>query len=154
MTFIHCDRPEHWVDGLVTALEVRLSDEAWADSAETLRLRLGERVARRARAVSFVLYRQAGRPRTSPRPDFVFWGRIKAQKAVPEAVRLLGTLAGRHPDLTYRVIGPDGGQKDLALRVAEETGLGRAAGPDRSPSLCRNPPDGQRGQFLHPAQHS
>lgn len=124
VTFLHCDRPVHAVDALVTGLQVRLSDEAWADSAETLRLRLGERPSKPARAVSFVLYRLDGRPRLSPRPDFVFWGRIKPQKAVPDAVRLLGALARNHPDLTYQVIGPDGGQKDEALSAAEETGLG------------------------------
>lgn len=139
VTFLHCDRPHHRLDGAVTQAMMALSDGVWADSEETLRLR---RVpsGRATRAVSFLLHRPPPAPARIAKPDFVFWGRIKRQKRVDLALRLIARLQGSR----LLVIGPDGGEEAEVRRVAAELGMEERltfAGPrtfDEIPTLAKD----------------
>ncbi len=119
VTFLHCDRPHHRLDGAVTHAMMVLSDGVWADSEETLRLRKAP-VGKITRAISFLLHRPPAAPPRQAGPDFVFWGRIKRQKRIDLAVRLIARLQGAR----LLVIGPDGGEEAEVRRVAAELGMG------------------------------
>lgn len=119
VTFLHCDRANHKIDEIITLLMCRFSNEIWADSEVTFEMRLPKtRFGIQTRTVTFLLHRLAGVARI-PAPTFVYWGRIKRQKRVDLAVRLVSRIPGAR----FLVIGPDGGEEAEVRRVARETGM-------------------------------
>lgn len=138
--FLHLAESRHVVDAVVTAVNRRLADAVWADSMETLRSRIGRDAdSPRARAISFVLHRPEGAPREIPAPRFIYWGRIKHQKRIDRAVRLIAALAPSHPDICLTLIGPDGGKLADIRQLAEELGVsGRLhlEGPKSFDEIC------------------
>ncbi len=122
--FLHLAESRHAVDALVTAVNRRLADAVWADSMETLRSRIGRDAdSPKARAISFVLHRPEGQVRTGPEPRFIYWGRIKHQKRIDRAIRLIAALAPAHPDVSLTLVGPDGGKLADIQQLAAELGV-------------------------------
>lgn len=122
--FLHLAESRHAVDALVTAVNRRLADAVWADSMETLRSRIGRDAdSPKARAISFVLHRPEGQVRKTPAPRLIYWGRIKHQKRIDRAVRLIAALAPAHPDISLTLIGPDGGKLAEIRDLAAELGV-------------------------------
>ena len=124
VVFLHLAESRHLVDAMVTGLNRRLADAVWADSMETLRSRIGRDAdSPKARAISFVLHWPEGQVRTAPAPRLIYWGRIKHQKRIDRAVRLVAALAATHPEVSLTLIGPDGGKLADIRQLAEELGV-------------------------------
>lgn len=122
--FLHLAESRHAVDAIVTAVNRRLADAVWADSMQTLRSRIGRDAdSPKARAISFVLHRPDGQVRTVPAPRLIYWGRIKQQKRIDRAVRLVAGLAPGHPDVSLTLIGPDGGKQAEIRQLADTLGV-------------------------------
>jgi glycosyltransferase involved in cell wall biosynthesis len=97
-----------------------LSDAIWADSSITLDQRVPRGLHSKGRVVSFLLRQQALPEQREPSPEFIFWGRLNAQKGLDRALSLFATLARHRQDARFTIIGPDGGMEDhLRERVAE-----------------------------------
>ena len=113
--FLHSDRRVHLADSLATALAVPLSHEIWADSRTSIE---GLPAARRRKTVviSFLTRRFAGLRRTSPRPRFIFWGRLTPLKRIDRAIDLFARIAEARPDASLLLIGPDDGC-EVALKA-------------------------------------
>ena len=91
---------------------------------ETLRSRIGRDAdSPKARAISFVLHRPEGQVRTGPEPRLIYWGRIKHQKRIDRAIRLIAALAPAHPDVSLTLVGPDGGKLADIQQLAAELGV-------------------------------
>jgi glycosyltransferase involved in cell wall biosynthesis len=115
--FLHSDRRVHLADTLATWLAGRLADEIWADCQRSLDGVAG--LTRRetpSRVISFVLGRMTPTRRTSPRPRFIFWGRLNQLKRIERAIDLFARLAKDRPDARFLLIGPDAGS-EAALRA-------------------------------------
>lgn len=124
VVFLHLAESRHAVDALVTAVNRRLADAVWADSMQTLRSRIGgDADSPKARAISFVLHRPEGQVRSAPTPRLIYWGRIKHQKRIDRAVRLVAGLAPAHPAISLTLIGPDGGKETEIRQLAETLGV-------------------------------
>ncbi len=124
VVFLHLAESRHVVDAIVTGVNRRLADAVWADSMQTLRSRIGRDAnSPKARAISFVLHRPEGLVRTDPAPKLIYWGRIKHQKRIDRAVRLVAALAPAHPAISLTLIGPDGGKLADIRQLARELGV-------------------------------
>ena len=117
--FLHSDRPVHLADRVLTALAARLADQVWADSERSLVGRLGPDAASRGRVISFVHHRPQPVVRTTPRPAFIYWGRLTPLKRIDRAIALFAAIAKDQPDARLTLIGPDAGsERGLRTQVA------------------------------------
>jgi glycosyltransferase involved in cell wall biosynthesis len=123
--FLHLDRPVHLPDRVMTAIGVRMADEIWSDSEETLAARpLPPRTPKRV--VSFVTQWLEPAPMAGPpRPRFICWARIVPQKGLDRAIDLIGLLVGRGVDARFEIYGPDGGAQASLEQQVDELGLGQ-----------------------------
>jgi len=120
---LHDTRDAHLLDKVTTRLAARMSDELWADSAETFRQRLARDPGKPMRVISFLI-RDAGEATDLlPKPRFLFWGRISPQKDVGRAVRLFSDIYAVNKDAQFFVIGPDGGELESVTRLVNQLGL-------------------------------
>ena len=124
--FLHSPNDVHWPDRFFTPLAARLSCRVWADSHETLARRLPGLAANKGRVISFVTARVVALPTHAVRPQFVFWGRIHAQKGLERALRIFSGVQRQRPEARYLVIGPDGGDLTRVRSLVNSLGLGDA----------------------------
>jgi glycosyltransferase involved in cell wall biosynthesis len=121
--FLHLDHDTHVFDKIVTRIAMFLSDAIWADSNVTLERRAPKWIYGKGRVVSFLLSRRSLPKPRNPTPDFIFWGRLGAQKGLEKALGLFASVVQRRQNATFTIIGPDGGmEKDLRAQV-ERLGL-------------------------------
>ncbi len=107
---VNSGRSFHSVDGLMFRLGSRIADEMWSDSRSALAAR---GVTAPSRVISFVAGRLAPRAaedRSPPRPHFVSWARLDANKRFDVAIDLIGRMVARGLDARFDVYGPDGGE--------------------------------------------
>ena len=114
------------MDRLLTRLAACLADRVWADSHETLTQRIPGLAADKGEVISFVTERIDPLPTQLVRPDFVFWGRIHAQKGLLRAVGLFADVLNQRPDACFYIIGPDGGALTQLRSLVVDLGLGSA----------------------------
>ncbi|RYF95689.1 MAG: glycosyltransferase [Caulobacteraceae bacterium] len=115
--FLHSDRRVHLPDTLATWLGGLLAHEVWADCQRSLDGVAGlTRALTPTRVISFRLGRMAPTRRTTPRPRFIFWGRLNALKRIERAIDLFARLARDRPEARFLLIGPDAGS-EAALRA-------------------------------------
>lgn len=115
--FLHSDRRVHLPDTLATWLGCRLADEIWADCQRSLDgVATLKRSGTPGRIISFVLGRMAPTLRRTPRPRFIYWGRLNGLKRIERAIDLFARLAERRPEAQFLLIGPDAGS-EAALRA-------------------------------------
>ncbi|MBX3479447.1 MAG: glycosyltransferase [Caulobacter sp.] len=121
--FLHSDRRVHLSDTMATWLGARLAHEIWADSRNTLDGLAGlAPTGTPGRVISFLLENRAGMVRTTPRPRFIYWGRLNPLKRLDRVVDLFARIARNRPDARLTLIGPDAGS-EAALKAQTE-GLG------------------------------
>lgn len=106
---LHSDRPVHIFDRIWTWTSAFLSDAVWADSTRSM-----ERVAKRYRAgrhrtLSFVVRPISAAAASEPGPRFVSWSRLTDVKNYPLSLELVAKVRDDFPNLSYDIIGPDGG---------------------------------------------
>lgn len=116
--FLHCNRAVHWLDRILAWLVMALACEIWTDSRATFSLRIPRQWKAKGRVISFVL--QNLKPVSSSRvvPEFLFWGRLAAEKNLDLALNIIALLKTRIPDVNFKVIGPDSGQRPHLERLA------------------------------------
>ncbi|MGO4917638.1 glycosyltransferase family 4 protein [Pseudogemmobacter sp. W21_MBD1_M6] len=118
--FLHLAHDVHLVDKLANRAAMSLSDAIWADSSVTLDRRVPRGLHGKGRVVSFLLNQRSLPEQCDPVPEFIFWGRLNAQKGLDRALGLFATLVRQRRDARFTIIGPDGGMEDqLRARVAE-----------------------------------
>lgn len=120
VVFLHLAHDVHFLDWLANRIGMMIANEIWADSATTLLQRVPDRFRRKGRVISFVL---SHAPLQAPRkllPEFIFWGRLSAQKDLLRALDIFAKVAKFYPSARFRIIGPDGGaESDLRKRTSE-----------------------------------
>lgn len=123
--FLHCSISVHVVDRLCGWLMMRLADEIWADSEETLRRRV--KTARKpSRVISMVLHAPTDTdvpPDRRPTADFICWCRLADQKRLDRALLFIAEMKRRRGDVRFTVIGPDMGLLEQLRRMALDLGL-------------------------------
>ena len=123
VVFIHLAVDVHWLDFIFNRLAILLATEVWADSRASLRQRLPRLDQKKCRVISFVTRRFDVLPIQSVSPDFIFWGRINAQKGLGRALRLFAEIYKHRVDARFWIIGPDGGQRQEIEQLCESLSL-------------------------------
>lgn len=144
VSILHSDRAVHVVDRLWTGFSAATADAVWADSDSSLSRVPRGRTRTSRRKLSFVVHRLAAERKAAPAPRFVCWARLTDAKNFPLALQLIDGLRTRFPDITFDIIGPDGGAaseikaKIQALDLGERVTLHPAANMDRIAELARD----------------
>ena len=118
--FLHSDRRVHLADKVASWLQARLAHEVWADCRRSLEgLAPLMPAGKPTRVISFMARRLAAATRTTPRPRFIFWGRLTPLKRIDRAIDLFAEVARDRPDARFTIIGPDdGSEAGLRAQVA------------------------------------
>lgn len=119
VVFIHCSRDVHWADFIFTRLAIHFATEVWADSNASLRERFLRLNPEKCRVISFVTRRLEALPAREVGPDFIFWGRISAQKGLDRALRIFTDVSRCNPTARFWIIGPDGGDLQAIQRLRD-----------------------------------
>jgi len=123
VTFLHSAEDVHIVDRIATVAAVKMSDEVWADSRQTLKKRLDGIQYGTGRVISFVTRRIVPLEKRKVEPVFIYWGRINQQKQLGRALRIFDAIRLKQPFARYVVIGPDGGALDEMRALCTSLGL-------------------------------
>ena len=110
--FLHLANDVHLVDKLANRVAMCLSEAIWADSGVTLNRRVPRFLHGKGRVISFLLSQRPLPKRRSPTPEFIFWGRLNAQKGLDRALGLFATVVQHRQDARFTIIGPDGGMEN------------------------------------------
>ena len=126
VAFLHLPETVHLPDRVLNALVMRLATEIWCDSDTTRAARVPAALQGRARVISFLTDRRAAVAPETPAPQFLFWGRLHAQKGLDTALEVFARVHARFPEARYTLIGPDMGAR-LALETrARDLGVAEA----------------------------
>lgn len=118
---VNSGRGAHWVDALMFRIGSAVADEMWSDSRSAL---VARGVIAPNRIISFVAYRLVPKSVSArPRPRFVSWARIDANKRFDVAIDLIARLAAHGVDARFTLFGPDGGELAALKRQAESLGI-------------------------------
>lgn len=109
ITFLHNTRDAHFLDYFLTKLSLRFSDFVWVDSVGTMMQRVPLKYRSRCRVISFVTRLLKPSALIAVRPNFIYWGRLTAQKNVARAIRIFAGIQKIHPEARFSIVGPDGG---------------------------------------------
>jgi glycosyltransferase involved in cell wall biosynthesis len=123
VVFLHLAHDVHFVDKLANRAAMSLSDAIWADSSVTLERRVPRGLHGKGRVVSFLLNQRSLPEHRDPTPEFIFWGRLNAQKGLDRALGLFATVVRQRRDARFTIIGPDGGMEDHLRAQMAELGL-------------------------------
>lgn len=109
--FLNLERPVHAVDALASRIAIALADEVWADSAATLKARIGS-PRKRTRVISFVTHRrEPPETVTAASARFVTWSRLNRQKGIDRALHFIAALVDRDIEASFDIWGPDDGEQ-------------------------------------------
>lgn len=111
VVFLHSTSTAHATDQIVNAIGIRLATQIWTDSTATLNARLGPRLKRKGRVVSFLLNRKEAFYRPEITPSFIFWGRLRTPKNISRSIALFHKIREKVGEASFRIIGPDGGDE-------------------------------------------
>jgi len=126
VTFLHNTHTSHGVDYITNAVGIRLASQIWTDSTATQKFRLNSVQQAKSRVVSFMLEKRIAQTRGEVVPSFIFWGRLRKQKNIKRAIVLFESIHSVHPTATFRILGPDGGERELIANEIRERNLGGA----------------------------
>lgn len=121
--FLHCNRAVHPLDWILALLAMALASEIWTDSQATLSTRVPLCWNSKSRVISFVLRRVSPVNSETPKPVFVFWGRLCHQKGLYRSISLIAALKSFCPEAQFKVIGPDRGQLSLLKNLVHKLDL-------------------------------
>jgi glycosyltransferase involved in cell wall biosynthesis len=122
--FLHLAHDVHFIDKVANRMAMFFSDAIWADSGVTLQRRVPRCLNGKGRVVSFLLNRRSLPEQHDPTPEFIFWGRLNAQKGLIRALNLVAAIIRHRQDVRFTIIGPDGGMEDKLQAQVTELGLG------------------------------
>lgn len=118
--FLHLPSTMHGPDRILNLCAMYLSTKIWADSAATLQGRVPARLRQKGEIISFLTRRSDPPALSGPAPDFIFWGRLTAQKGLGRALRIFAKVRDAVPAARFTIIGPDGGCEADLKAVADE----------------------------------
>lgn len=110
VVLLHNSVDAHAADFVATRLALRVADAAWTDSAASVRMRFRRPPRPPVTLIPFLTGHLAPCAGSPPRPAFVFWGRLAAQKDIPRALQVFQRILTVKPDARFTVIGPDSGE--------------------------------------------
>jgi len=110
--FLHLAHDVHFLDKIANRIAMSISDSIWADSGVTLQRRVPRYLHSKGRVISFLLNRRLLPKQRNPTAEFIFWGRLNAQKGLGRALALFAAVAQHLGDARFTIIGPDGGMQD------------------------------------------
>ena len=108
--FLHYPHDYHLADKIFTKLMSLMSYSLWADSKDTLNSRISSYPSGNSDVISFVARRFQPIKQNTVKPNFIFWGRLHEQKCIERAINIFAIIQSKHPEATYTIIGPDGGE--------------------------------------------
>lgn len=123
VTFLHSACTVHWLDFILNYFSMCLSSEIWADSLSTLNARVPGRWHRKARVISFLVDRVSPVQRMTPKPRFVFWGRLHSMKGLHRALAFFHEVQEAFPAASFSIIGPDDGELAFLRQLIVERGI-------------------------------
>lgn len=127
VVLIHNSVDAHLPDWLFTRLAMAMADAVWVDSMASLERRFKKAPTAPVRLISFVTHRLAPLAEAhAPAANFVFWGRLAAQKNLARALRIFQRIHGAEPLARFTVIGPDAGELAALRRQCEINGIADA----------------------------
>lgn len=126
VVFLHNTSTAHATDRIVNAIGMRLATQIWTDSRATLNARLGPRLQRKGKVVSFLLKRREADCRPEIKADFIFWGRMRAQKNISRSIALFKSIHEKFGEASFLIIGPDGGEEATIADAIRNFGLERS----------------------------
>lgn len=121
--FLHLAHDVHLVDKIANRIAMSLADEIWADSSVTLHRRVPYRLNNKSRVVSFLLDHKPLPKQRDCIPEFIFWGRLNAQKGLDRALNLISKVVKHRSDARFTIIGPDGGKENQLRAQVADSGL-------------------------------
>ncbi|MEN8721595.1 MAG: glycosyltransferase family 4 protein [Alphaproteobacteria bacterium] len=125
VTFLHLAKSMHSADAALTAISLKLSSQAWADSEATLQNRLKRRIIS-TRKISFLTNHITAPDRFHLAPSFIFWGRLHAQKNIKRALNIFSAIQSKIPNAKFMIIGPDGGERTKLEALTSSLGIDAA----------------------------
>lgn len=123
VVFSHNSIDVHWLDYISTRLSINLAHEIWADSQASLRKRFPRLLKSKIRIISFVTRNFEVLPSRKVSPDFIFWGRITAQKGLDHALLIFAEVLKQNPAARFWIIGPDRGALFSIQQLCKSLGL-------------------------------
>ena len=120
--FLHSSESMHKMDYYCNFFMVKNADYVLADSFSTSN-RFRNIKSKPCRVVSFCLRCTTGSVRYTPKPKFLFWGRITEQKNIPQAISFFQIIRSEYPSAEFLLIGPDGGMLTELKAVVRDAGL-------------------------------
>jgi glycosyltransferase involved in cell wall biosynthesis len=127
VVLVHNSADAHWLDFLATRAAVGLADAVWADSQASLARRFRRPPRAATTVIPFLTQRLAPlRDDAPPSPDFIYWGRLAAQKNLGRAIALFAAVRRARPQARFVVIGPDSGARAALLRQCQDLGCADA----------------------------
>lgn len=124
--FIHFPNNVHCLDHFFTRFAEVLSCRVWADSSETLALRLPYIPKSKGQVISFVTDHFVSMPSQPVRAQFIFWGRIHPQKGLTRAIKIFAEILNIHSEARFLIIGPDCGDLSNLRNLVNSLGLGKS----------------------------
>jgi glycosyltransferase involved in cell wall biosynthesis len=122
--FIHSVAESHILDFLLTRVMLFFSFAVWSDSDASLMQRFKFlNINKKSKVISYI-------PRTLKKnmsfnlePNFIFWGRIGAEKGLDRALIIFSKVAKFYKNASFVIIGPDGGELENIKFFSKELGV-------------------------------
>jgi glycosyltransferase involved in cell wall biosynthesis len=125
---IHNSVDAHVADRIATRWAMAASDAVWTDSEASMRLRFRRQPRVPVTVIPFLVRRlsplRAPHDHSLPSADFIFWGRLAAQKNLRRALEVFQGVSRLHPHARFTVIGPDSGELTMLREWCEREDLG------------------------------
>lgn len=130
VVLLHNSVDAHVADRLATRWAMRFAEAVWADSEASVRLRFRQPPRAPVTVIPFLTHHlhpavSAGET-PAPTADFIFWGRLAAQKNLRRAFEIFRNVHLVHPGARFTVIGPDSGELGMLREWCAMHGIGDA----------------------------
>jgi glycosyltransferase involved in cell wall biosynthesis len=123
VVFIHNATDVHWLDFIFTRIAMNCAVEVWADSNASLRQRFPHLDCKKCKVIPFITRHFEALPTSKAGPNFIFWGRINAQKGLDHALRIFAEVVEQYPDARFWIIGPDDGVLQAIRQLSDSMRL-------------------------------
>jgi len=122
--FIHSEKDTHMIDFLFTRIGLFFSLEVWGDSVSSINKRfhllLKIKKIKKIKKISFNFEKINRVVFGGVRPNFIFWGRLSAEKNIGRSLIIFSNILKLYPDAVYKIIGPDCGELEKLKQFCVE----------------------------------
>ena len=119
--FIHSEKDTHVIDFLLTRIGLLLSIEVWGDSTSSINKRFNFLLKiKKIKKISFNLKGVDRVVFGDVKPNFIFWGRLSAEKGINRSLIIFSKILKFYPSAVYKIIGPDCGEQEKLKQLCVE----------------------------------